>query len=103
MSTPIDKELVKKVAHLARLAVTEEEVATFARELGDILEYVEQLSQVDTEGVEPLAHPLALTDVTRADEPHTSLDPEKALSNAPARQGQFFKVPAVLDGSGGAA
>lgn len=102
MSTPIDPDLVKKVAHLARLAVTEEEVATFSRELGDILEYIEQLNQVDTEGIDPLAHPLAITDITRVDQPHQSLDPEQALSNAPAREGQFFKVPAVLDGGGAA-
>jgi aspartyl-tRNA(Asn)/glutamyl-tRNA(Gln) amidotransferase subunit C len=102
MSTPIDIELVRKVAHLARLAVTEDEVAAFSRELGDILAYVEQLSEVDTDGVEPLAHPLAQVDITRPDEPHQSLSNDDALAEAPARQGQYFKVPAVLDGGGAA-
>jgi aspartyl-tRNA(Asn)/glutamyl-tRNA(Gln) amidotransferase subunit C len=92
---------VRWIAHLARLELSADEVATMTRQLGAILEYVAQLREVDTEGVEPLAHPLPVQNVFRADEPAPSLPVSEALANAPQRRevrGQhFYAVPAVLE------
>lgn len=100
MPQPIDEAEVRHVARLARLKLTDEEVGLFTQQLGSMLEYFQQLSELDVDDVEPLAHPLPLRDVLRGDDPHTPYDPEQALSNAPQREGTFFKVPAVLDGGG---
>jgi aspartyl-tRNA(Asn)/glutamyl-tRNA(Gln) amidotransferase subunit C len=88
---------VQWVAHLARLALSAVERDTLTRQLSGILDYVRQLEAVPTEGVEPLAHPLPLHNVFRADEPAPSLPVDKALANAPDRKGDFYGVPAVLD------
>jgi aspartyl-tRNA(Asn)/glutamyl-tRNA(Gln) amidotransferase subunit C len=88
---------IRWVAHLARLELTAEELATITPQLQAIVGYVDQLKQVHTEGVEPLAHPLPIQNVFRADEPALSLPVDAALANAPARQGDFYRVPAVLD------
>jgi aspartyl-tRNA(Asn)/glutamyl-tRNA(Gln) amidotransferase subunit C len=92
--TPED---VRWVAHLARLELSDAELATMTRQLSAILDYVQQLQAVPTEGVEPLAHPLPIHNVFRDDEPAPSLSVEDALKNAPQRQGDFYSVPAVLD------
>jgi aspartyl-tRNA(Asn)/glutamyl-tRNA(Gln) amidotransferase subunit C len=94
MLTP---DQVQWVAHLARLELTPTERDTMARQLSAILDYVDQLRQVNTEGVEPLAHPLPVENVFRADEPAPSLPVAEALANAPDRRGDFYGVPAVLD------
>ena len=88
---------VRWVAHLARLELTETEVEQMARQLTKIIDYVTQLSQVDTEIVEPLAHPLPIQNVFREDAPAPSLPVDAALANAPDRRGNFYGVPAVLD------
>ncbi len=88
---------VRWVAHLARLQLTDAELATMTRQLSAIVEYVDLLKQVNTDGVEPLAHPLEVRNVFRADEPGTSLPLDEALANAPQRRGEFYAVPAVLD------
>src|SRR5204863_3311633 len=88
---------VRWVAHLARLQLTDAELEMMTRQLGAILDYVDQLKQVNTEGVEPLAHPLKVHNVFRPDEPRPSLPVDEALANAPARQGDYFAVPAVLE------
>ena len=93
----LTSEQVRWVAHLARLELTDAESATMTRQLGAILDYVNQLGQVDTEGVEPLAHPLAIQNVFREDDPAPSLPVDSALSNAPDRRGDFYGVPAVLE------
>jgi aspartyl-tRNA(Asn)/glutamyl-tRNA(Gln) amidotransferase subunit C len=90
-------EQVRWVAHLARLELSDAEVAEMTPQLDAVLEYVQQLQQVATEGVEPLAHPLPIQNVFRNDEPGTSLTPDQALANAPARRGDFYGVPAVLE------
>jgi aspartyl-tRNA(Asn)/glutamyl-tRNA(Gln) amidotransferase subunit C len=90
-------EQVQWVAHLARLEMPQVELDLLTGQLSKILDYVNQLQQVDTEGVEPLAHALDVHDVFRADEPQPSLSVEQALANAPARKGDFYSVPAVLD------
>jgi aspartyl-tRNA(Asn)/glutamyl-tRNA(Gln) amidotransferase subunit C len=88
---------VRKVAHLARLELTDAEVAAMARQLSAIVDYVDQLRQLNTDNVEPLAHALNVSNVFRADEPAPSLPVDQALANAPQRKGDFFRVPAVLD------
>jgi aspartyl-tRNA(Asn)/glutamyl-tRNA(Gln) amidotransferase subunit C len=88
---------VRWVAHLARLQLTDAELATMTRQLSAIVEYVDLLKQVNTDGVEPLAHALEVRNVFRADEPGTSLPLDEALANAPERRGEFYAVPAVLD------
>jgi aspartyl-tRNA(Asn)/glutamyl-tRNA(Gln) amidotransferase subunit C len=95
-------EEVRAIAHLARLELSEAELITFAGQLGSILDYVAQLRQVDTTGVEPLAHALDMQNVFRDDEPAPSLPVEEALANAPARARdgrgqQFYAVPAVQE------
>ena len=101
MSISIDE--VRKVAALARLELSDEELARMTGQLAAILDYVDQLQQVPTDGVEPLAHPLKVHNVFRDDQPAPSLPVEDALSNAPARRdvpatgGGFFVVPPVLD------
>jgi aspartyl-tRNA(Asn)/glutamyl-tRNA(Gln) amidotransferase subunit C len=92
---------VRWVAHLARLELTSEEVALFTEQLNQIVDYVNQLQQLDTEGIEPLAHALPVHNVFRADEPQPrvpTLPVEEALANAPDRRGEFYGVPAVLEG-----
>ncbi len=88
---------VKKVATLARLELSPGDLADMADQLNRILGYVDQLSEVDTEGLEPLAHPLPLSNVFRDDVPTPSLPVAAALQNAPNRLADFFGVPAVFD------
>jgi aspartyl-tRNA(Asn)/glutamyl-tRNA(Gln) amidotransferase subunit C len=88
---------VRWIAHLARLALSDAELATLGGQLNAIVEYVNQLQQVNTDGVEPLAHPLPVRNVFRPDEPRPSQPVDAALANAPARQGDFYAVPPVLD------
>ena len=88
---------VRWVAQLARLHLSEPELAALTRDLSAILDYVAQLQTLDTDAVAPLAHALDVHDVFRPDEPAPSLPVDAALANAPARQGDFFSVPAVLE------
>ncbi len=90
-------EQVRWVAHLARLELSEADLEMMTRQLSSIVDYVAQLQQVDTEGVEPLAHAVEMNNVFRGDEPRPSLSVDEALANAPQRQGDFYRVPAVLD------
>jgi aspartyl-tRNA(Asn)/glutamyl-tRNA(Gln) amidotransferase subunit C len=87
---------VRKVADLARLEIPEAEVEVMARQLSAIVDYINQLQQVNTDGVEPLNHALDLHDVFRDDVPGESLSPNEALANAPARKDDFYRVPAVF-------
>lgn len=88
---------VKKVAKLARLEMSDADLATMQQQLSAILDYVGQLGQLNTDGVEPLAHPLPVANVFRDDEPGVCLTPDAALANAPVRLADFFGVPAVFD------
>jgi len=87
---------VEKTALLARLQLTEAELEAMTSQLGTILAYVEQLGELDTDGVAPMAHALEVTNVFAADEVRESLPREAALSNAPHHNGEFYLVPAVL-------
>lgn len=90
-------EQVRWVAHLARLELTDDELATMTRQLSAIVDYVNQLQRIHTQGVEPLAHALEVHNVFRDDQPAPSLPVEQALANAPDRRGDFYGVPAVLE------
>jgi aspartyl-tRNA(Asn)/glutamyl-tRNA(Gln) amidotransferase subunit C len=102
MAKRIDEAQVRKVAKLARLELTETEVGEFAGQLSTILGYVEKMNELDTDNVEPLAHCLPISNVFREDCARESLGVEKALANAPQRDGNFFKVPKILDEGSGA-
>jgi aspartyl-tRNA(Asn)/glutamyl-tRNA(Gln) amidotransferase subunit C len=87
---------VRKVADLARLDLTDSELETMARQLSAIVDYINQLQSLNTDGVEPLAHALDVHDVFRDDVPGQSLSADEALANAPARKDNFYRVPAVF-------
>ena len=95
MSLSVDQ--VRWVAHLARLELAEDEINALTRDLTAIVDYVNQLQSVNTDGVEPLAHAVALTNVFRDDAPSPSLNVDQALANAPQRKDNYYAVPAVLD------
>ncbi|MGD0077278.1 MAG: Asp-tRNA(Asn)/Glu-tRNA(Gln) amidotransferase subunit GatC [Sedimentisphaerales bacterium] len=97
MDKRIDEAQVRKVAKLARLDLTDAEVAEFAGQLSAILDYVARMNELNTEGVEPLAHCLPISNVFREDIVKESLGTEKTLANAPQRDGSFFKVPKILE------
>ena len=94
---PLTPEQVKHIATLARVGLTEDDVKRFSHQLSDILDQFERLSQVNTEGVPPTAHTLPLHNVMRDDEPQPSLTAEEALANAPLREGDYFRVKAILE------
>ncbi len=102
MAGIINETQVRKVAKLARLELTDEEVARFSRDLESILEYVQKLNELNTEGVEPLAHCLPITNVLREDEVQPSLGAEETLANAPDRYEDYFKVPPIFEDNSGA-
>lgn len=95
--TDISKDQVRHVAHLARLAVSEEEVDMITKQLGDIIHYAELLNELDTTGVEPTTHVLDLKNVMRKDEPRKWITREDALKNAPDHKDGQFKVPSILE------
>jgi aspartyl-tRNA(Asn)/glutamyl-tRNA(Gln) amidotransferase subunit C len=95
----IDRATVEHVATLSRLALTDEELALFEKQLRDIIGYFDKLNELDTEGVAPLSHPLGLRNVFRDDAVQPSMPRSDALSNAPARTGEAYKVPVVVDQS----
>ena len=93
---------VHDVAKLARLSLSDEEAERMTADLDRILEYVETLRELDTEGIEPTAHAIPLETPTREDEAVAGMDPELAVGNAPQRAETAFVVPKVIDdGSGG--
>ena len=94
---PISKKQVQHIAGLARLNLTEEETELFSRELTAVLEYVDQLKVVDTEGVEPDYKTAGGAGDLREDAVAASLPRNRALENAPARDDEYFHVPRVLD------
>ncbi|WP_186578441.1 Asp-tRNA(Asn)/Glu-tRNA(Gln) amidotransferase subunit GatC [Aquibacillus kalidii] len=93
----ISKEQVKHVAHLARLALTDEEVEKMTQQLGDIINYAELLNELDTDNVEPTTHVLDLKNVMRKDEPKKWIEKEDALKNAPDQKNGHFRVPSILE------
>ena len=88
------------VARLARLALTDAEKQAFAHQLGDVLTYIDQLKEVDVNGVEPTAHAFEVVNVWEEDVPGAAFPVEKALRNAPAARDQMILVPKVVDDAG---
>ena len=97
MAEPLTKETGTKVAHLARLKLSETELDLFTTQLGQVLGYVELLNELDTTAVEPMAHVADIANVFRDDEVRPSLSRAAALSNAPKSDGKFFVVPQILE------
>jgi len=93
----ISREEVLHIAHLARVALTEEEITRMSEQLSELLEHFEVLQKVDTEGVTPTAQSVNLQSVMREDEIKPSLPPNDILANAPRREGDSFRVRPVLE------
>ena len=92
----LTKDEVKKVSLLARLRLRDDELESMTRQLTQVLGYIEQLSEVDTSDVEPMAHAVELENVLADDELRDSLPRDKALAAAPKSDGETFLVPPVL-------
>ena len=92
----IDREQVHKVANLARLEMTAEEEEQMTAQISSILEYFQQLSELDTADVSPTTRAIDVSNVTRPDELQPYPDREELLSEAPEQDGDFFKVPQIL-------
>jgi aspartyl-tRNA(Asn)/glutamyl-tRNA(Gln) amidotransferase subunit C len=95
----ISKKDVEYVANLSRLKIPSGQIGHFTSQLADIISYIDKLKEVDLKGVQPTSHPLPLKNVFRKDEVKKSLDVEKALSTAPQKKKDFFKVPKVIEES----
>jgi len=93
----ISKEDVRRVALLSRIDITEEEVELFQTQLERILEYMDQLDELKTDDLEPMASVMGLSDVFREDEVRPSLSCEEALANAPEKTQDSFKVPTIVE------
>lgn len=94
----IDLEQVRKVANLARLELSAAEEQQFTNQLSSILEYVQQLDELDTEAVPPTTRAIEVSNITRPDQLETFAGREAILDSAPEREGDFFKVPKILGG-----
>ena len=93
----IDREQVRKVANLARLELTTEEEAQFTTQLGSILDYIEQLNQLDVTNVAPTTRAIDVSNVTREDILQPYPEREAILNSAPQQEGDFFRVPKILN------
>ena len=93
----LDSEEVRKIAHLARLAVSDNEVTGYVDDLSSILGLVEKMNAADVEGISPMAHPLNMNQRLRADEVTESNQVDQLLANAPASEKQLFLVPKVIE------
>ncbi|MDZ7963410.1 MAG: Asp-tRNA(Asn)/Glu-tRNA(Gln) amidotransferase subunit GatC [Nostoc sp. DedSLP03] len=93
----IDQEQVHKVANLARLELTTEEEEQFTTQLGSILDYIEQLNELDVSNVLPTTRAIDVSNITREDELQPYPDRETILNSAPEQEGEFFKVPKILN------
>jgi len=93
----IDRAMVEHIAELAKLALSEDEVALFAEQLSDVLDYAERLQELDTEAIPPTASVLPLRNVLRPDVAQPSLPREQALANAPDTADGQFRVEPILE------
>jgi len=93
----LTSEQVLHIARLARISLSDSDVQRFTAQLSGILDHFAALAAVDTDGVEPTAHPLPLSNVMRADNVAPSLSQAEALANAPEKEDGFFRVRAVLE------
>lgn len=93
----IDRETVEHVALLARLDLTEDEIERMTKDLGSILDYIDQLTAIDTDGVEPMEHVSTSANVFREDQVAPPLARDQALRASPSQDGQFFRVPPIIE------
>jgi len=93
----ITKKEVEYVAHLARLKLTPEDAENFTARLDEILTYFEKLKELDTSKVEPTSHSIPMVNAFRKDVVKPSLEVEESLANAPEKEGNFFKVPRIIE------
>ena len=93
----ITKDQVLYVADLARLDLDDASIDKFAGQIGTILDYIDKLNEVDTDGVRPTSHAISLTNAFREDEQIEHLDPGKALANAPEKEDGSFIVPKIIE------
>ena len=93
----IDREQVRKVANLARLELTSQEEELFTTQLGSILDYFEQLNELDVENVKPTTRAIDVSNVTRQDKLQPYPDREEILQGAPEQEGEYFKVPKIIN------
>ena len=93
----VDSKLVSHLAHLSRLNVAPEKMDKLVADMQDLVGFVEKLNELDTTGTEPLMHMGDSMNVLRSDEVKGSIDRAEALKNAPAQNGEFFKVPKVIN------
>ncbi len=93
----LSRDEVLHIARLARLSLTEAEVNRFSEQLSNLLEHFEVLQEVDTTDLPPTAQAIALQNVLREDEVAASLPQDQVLANAPRREGDFFRIRAVLE------
>ncbi len=94
---PVTLDDVDKVASLSRLSFSDDERRRLVDDLNRILEYMDQLNELDTENVEPTAHVLLMSNVFREDAEKPSMPKEKLLANAPSQEKGYFKVPQVIE------
>jgi aspartyl-tRNA(Asn)/glutamyl-tRNA(Gln) amidotransferase subunit C len=94
---PIKKEDVKHIARLARLKLTDKEIDYFAGQLANIIDYIDQLKEVDTSNVGPTSHAIPIKNVFRKDNAKPSLEGGEVLKNAPSSEKGFFKVPRIIE------
>ena len=97
----ITSEEVRELAVLARLALTEQEIARMTGDLDAILDYVDAMRELDTTGVEPMTHAVPFDCPLRPDQVAPSLPVDEALANAPRREASFFQVPRIVPGPAG--
>ena len=93
----VDAKTVRKIAHLARIAVNDDEIEHLQGELNAILAFVDQLAELDVTGVEPMTSVTPMAMKKRTDVVTDGGDPEPILKNAPAREGDYFVVPKVVE------
>ncbi len=93
----LDREEVLKIGHLARLSVSEDEAASYVKDLSNILALVEKMNAAQVDDISPMSHPLNMSQRLRPDEVTESNQSEKFLTNAPASESQLFLVPKVIE------
>jgi aspartyl-tRNA(Asn)/glutamyl-tRNA(Gln) amidotransferase subunit C len=93
----ISEDQVKHVAHLARLAISEDEAVMFTSQLDAIISFAEQLNELDTDDVQPTSHVLHMKNVMREDVPKEGLPVEEVLKNAPDQKNGQFRVPTIIE------
>lgn len=92
----IERQEIERIAHLAKLQLSESEILQYTTQLGAILDYVAQLNELDTTGVVPATHALPHYNVFRPDERRQLLSREQVLQNAPEQENGYFKIPQIL-------